>query len=80
MITIIDASFQRGWDAYDHLIDDSKAHDLIGRTYTRRSDMLRALDRIPGPPISILYRMPDGTIRRRYLSGSPTVHTVDELD
>jgi hypothetical protein len=33
MITVIDVHTQRGWDAYDHLIDDSPGEPMIGRDY-----------------------------------------------
>lgn len=42
MLTIINAYTQRGWDACDHLIDDSRLDEIVGQSYSNRANMLRA--------------------------------------
>lgn len=41
-IKVINAKNQRGWQAHNHLLDDSKMESLIGREYSTLAAMQRA--------------------------------------
>ena len=44
MITITNAWNQRGWSGTDHLIDDSRMADIIGRSYSTVGHARRAVE------------------------------------
>ena len=68
MITVMTAWTQRGWSQNDHLIDDTRLHEMVGRSYSalahaRRAAVARADRR---GFASIVYTTSDG---RRWAVG-----------
>lgn len=41
-IELLNAYTQRGWDSCDHLIDDSRMTEIVGRSYTTVTHAMRA--------------------------------------
>lgn len=60
MLTILEARNQRGWDSQDHMLDDSKLEELIGRSYKTMAQLRRAVVARESSFARVVYEGPDG--------------------
>lgn len=68
-LLVTNARNQRGWSSTDHLLDDSRLHEMIGQAYASVASMRRAaLARAESFPL-VEYEL-NG--RRYQYDGSPT--------
>lgn len=65
-MTVINAWTQHGWSCSDHLIDDSRLADMIGRRYQSLAALKREADRRCDPRgyPTVEYIGPDGATYR----------------